>query len=67
MDSRHDFTLEKVFWGYFGALDQKANSALKVLRVPQVVGSWNKPPNGGQKKPTPNNNKADFGKRFRRD
>ena len=28
MDSRHDFTLEKVFWGYFGALDQKANSAL---------------------------------------
>ena len=32
MDSRHDFTLEKVFWGYFGALDQKANSAL-----PRVV------------------------------
>ena len=29
MDSRHDFTLEKVFWGYFGALDQKANSALQ--------------------------------------
>ena len=28
MDSRLDFTLEKVFWGYFGALDQKANSAL---------------------------------------
>ena len=32
MDSRHDFTLEKVFWGYFGALDQKANSALADAR-----------------------------------
>ena len=37
MDSRHDFTLEKVFWGYFGALDQKANSA---LLVPDRVESW---------------------------
>ena len=34
MDSRHDFTLEKVFWGYFGALDQKANSALKTAEGP---------------------------------
>jgi hypothetical protein len=33
MDSRHDFTLEKVFWGYFGALDQKANSALPTIVV----------------------------------
>ena len=32
MDSRHDFTLEKVFWGYFGALDQKANSALLPIK-----------------------------------
>ena len=37
MDSRHDFTLEKVFWGYFGALDQKANSALLVNQVQAAI------------------------------
>jgi hypothetical protein len=37
MDSRHDFTLEKVFWGYFGALDQKANSALVLLHAAQIL------------------------------
>ena len=39
MDSRHDFTLEKVFWGYFGALDQKANSAL-VIDIMLIIISY---------------------------